>query len=44
MSGVRPGAGVSNPFCYGVRLYIEKSVWEKDKEKIIRLIESARVR
>lgn len=33
-----------NPFCYGVHLYIEKSVWEKDKEKIIRLIESARVR
>lgn len=33
-----------NPFCYGVRLCIERSVWEKDKEKIIRLIESARVR
>lgn len=31
------------PFCYGVCLYIEKSIWEKDRKKIIRLIESARV-
>ena len=40
----RIASGDGNPFCYGVSLYIEKSVWEKDKEKIIRLIESARVR
>lgn len=40
----RIASGDGNPFCYGVSLYIEKSVWEKDKGKIIRLIESARVR
>lgn len=37
-------SGDGNPFCYGVLLNIEKPVWEKDRKKIIRLIESAQVR
>ncbi len=40
----RIASGDGNPFCYGVRLYIERTAWEKDRKRIIRLIESAQVR